>query len=84
MGKIDACVPGGWYLIEGIMKEDDLELPLVISPKHVELLPDLDEKYRNEQGPTSGLHGHGPNTVKPVDREAFQKDFHALLVQHFR
>mmetsp|Transcript_11769 Transcript_11769/g.16488 ORF Transcript_11769/g.16488 Transcript_11769/m.16488 type:complete len:572 (-) Transcript_11769:5-1720(-) len=81
VGKIDACVPGGWYLIEGIMKEDDLELPLVISPKHVELLPDLDEKYKNDKGQTPGLQTC--NTVKPVDREVFLKEFQGFLAQHF-
>lgn len=37
-GTIDSCIPGGWYLVSNLFKNDDLDV--VISSKHLELIPE--------------------------------------------
>merc|ERR1711957_492608 len=37
-GTIDSCIPGGWYVVSNLFKNDDLNF--VISSTHLELIPE--------------------------------------------
>jgi len=37
-GTIDSCIPGGWYLVSNLFKNDNLDV--VISSRHLELIPE--------------------------------------------
>merc|ERR1712194_181238 len=38
-GTIDSCIPGGWYLVSNLFKNDDLDV--VISSAHLELISEI-------------------------------------------
>ena len=38
LGTIDSCIPGGWYLVPNLFKNDNLDV--VISSLHLELIPE--------------------------------------------
>ena len=38
LGTIDSCIPGGWYLVSNLFKNDNLDV--VISSRHLELIPE--------------------------------------------
>merc|ERR1712029_569944 len=37
-GTIDSCIPGGWYLVSNLFKNDDLDV--VVSSQNLELIPE--------------------------------------------
>jgi len=38
IGKVEACLPGGWYLVSELFDEDEFEFDLVIKSCHLELV----------------------------------------------
>jgi len=44
-GMIDSCIPGGWYLVSKLFKNDNLNV--VISSRHLELMPDKITKVKS-------------------------------------
>ena len=60
-GKIESCIPGGWYLVRDLFKNDSLDV--VINSRNLELIPvetSPDQSRTNEGGTTSmiGLRMH--------------------------
>jgi len=47
-GTVDSCIPGGWYLVSNLFKNDDLNV--VISSKNLELIPEKKASANTSSG----------------------------------
>mmetsp|Transcript_15787 Transcript_15787/g.23655 ORF Transcript_15787/g.23655 Transcript_15787/m.23655 type:complete len:491 (-) Transcript_15787:1920-3392(-) len=60
-GKIDGCLPGNWYLVANALKEDELNLDMVIHSKNLKLVSK--RRIESEQNISSSL----PVSIKQSD-----------------
>ena len=37
-GKVESCIPGNWYVISNALKDDDLDVNMVVHSKNLKLL----------------------------------------------
>lgn len=37
-GKIDSCIPGNWYVLSNVFKDDPLELEIVVHSRDLKLV----------------------------------------------
>lgn len=40
LGTIDSCIPGGWYLVSNLLRNDNLDLDVVVNSKHLKIIPE--------------------------------------------
>ena len=59
---MEACIPGGWYLISDLLEDDDHELDIAISSKHLDLL----DKVETPAPMASHSHDSGNGATAPV------------------
>lgn len=75
VGEVDACIPGGWYLISGLFAEDALESQLAVSPQSIRLVRESKMNQRVQQS---------SNAARSTNGGGFVKDFQGFLTKHFR
>lgn len=51
---VDSCIPGGWYLISNLFKNDELDV--IISSKHLELIPEKIASTNNLSSEGQGMN----------------------------
>eukprot|EP00978_Attheya_sp_CCMP212_P048030 scaffold463156_cov55-Attheya_sp.AAC.2 len=47
IGKVEACIPGGWYIISGVADEDMLDADVVVRTHDLELLPESNASFED-------------------------------------
>merc|ERR1719253_403207 len=65
-GKIDSCIPGGWYLVSDLMKNDKLDV--VINSRNLELIP---EGAKNDN--IFVVNPSSLSTAKPAEERGLTK-----------
>jgi hypothetical protein len=86
---VEACIPGGWYIISGIADEDMLDADVVVRTHDLELLPESNASFEDSfqtQGSPALVSPAGmatpvqPNAQNTDDVKAFEN----MLYRQFR
>uniref|UniRef100_A0A7S4J7W1 KOW domain-containing protein n=1 Tax=Odontella aurita TaxID=265563 RepID=A0A7S4J7W1_9STRA len=57
VGKVEACLPGGWYLVADLLEDDDHELDVVIASRNLQLLKRVPDVLSPPTPPTPATPG---------------------------
>jgi len=51
-GTIDSCIPGGWYVVSNLLRNDNLDLDVIVNSQYLKIIPVMINL--NQQQPVEG------------------------------